>query len=239
MDLTIDPAALGTAALRLAVALLLGSLIGFERQWNQKMAGLRTNALVALGACGFVIFSVFVGQGDPTRVAAQVVTGIGFLGAGVILREGINVHGLNTAATLWCSAMVGTFAGAGYLLPSLVAAVFVVGTNLFLRPLVRRVNRFTVAAVDAETQYTVEIVCKGADEAQMRSVLLQALSHAGLGLRRLDSEDVADTSKVTVTAQAVAPKRNDAALEQIVGRLSLEPNVSAATWQVDRSTPEA
>ena len=73
----------------------------------------------------------------------------------------------------------------------------------------------------------------------MRSLLLQALTHAGLGLRRLDSEDIPDTSKVTVTAQAVAAKRNDTALEQIVGRLSLEPNVSAATWQIDRSIPEA
>ena len=81
---------LGETALRLGVALLLGSAIGFERQWNQKMAGLRTNALVALGAAGFVTFSGLVGAGDPTRVAAQVVTGIGFLGAGVILREGVN-----------------------------------------------------------------------------------------------------------------------------------------------------
>jgi putative Mg2+ transporter-C (MgtC) family protein len=177
------------------------------------MAGLRTNALVALGACGFVVFSGLVGQGDPTRVAAQMVTGIGFLGAGVILREGVNVHGLNTAATLWCSAMVGTLAGAGLLGPSVLA--------------------------DAETYYTVEITCRGAEEAHMRSLLLQALTHAGLGLRRLDSEDIVDTSKVTVTAQAVAAKRNDAALEQIVGRLSLEPNVSAAAWQIDRSIPEA
>ena len=119
---------------RLALAVLLGSAIGFERQWQQKMAGLRTNALVALGACGFVVFSALVNPADPTRIAAQVVTGIGFLGAGVILREGINVHGLNTAATLWCSAMVGTFAGGGYWGPSLVAAGFVVGTNLCLRP---------------------------------------------------------------------------------------------------------
>jgi putative Mg2+ transporter-C (MgtC) family protein len=108
-----DLASLGDPALRPAAALLLGCAIGFERQWNQKMAGLRTNALVALGASGFVVFSGLVGEGDPTRIAAQVVTGIGFLGAGVILREGINVHGLNTAATLWCSAMVGTLAGAG------------------------------------------------------------------------------------------------------------------------------
>jgi hypothetical protein len=99
-----DLASLGDSALRLGLALLLGCAIGFERQWNQKMAGLRTNALVALGASGFVVFSGLVGEGDPTRIAAQVVTGIGFLGPGVILGEGINVHGLNTAATLWCSA---------------------------------------------------------------------------------------------------------------------------------------
>src|SRR5580692_6955818 len=144
---------------RLGLALVLGSAIGFERQWHQKMAGLRTNALVALGSCGFVVFSGLVGQGDPTRVAAQVVTGIGFLGAGVILREGINVHGLNTAATLWCSAMVGTFAGGGYWVPSVVAAGFVVGTNICLRPLVRRLNKRSVLSVDAETCYTVTLTC--------------------------------------------------------------------------------
>ena len=233
-----DIPSLGEPALRLGLALILGSAIGIERQWQQKMAGLRTNALVALGASGFVVFSGLVGEGDPTRIAAQVVTGIGFLGAGVILREGVNVHGLNTAATLWCSAMVGTIAGAGFAGPSLLAAAFVIGTNLLLRPLVHVMNTRLLTSSDAETQYTVEIACLGADEAQMRSVLLNALSQAGLGLRRLDSEDIPDTSKVTVTAQAVAAKRNDAALEQIVGRLSLEPNVSAATWQIDRSIPE-
>ncbi len=226
-------------ALRLATALLLGCVIGFERQWNQKMAGLRTNALVALGAAGFVVFSGLVGEGDPTRIAGQVVSGIGFLGAGVILREGINVHGLNTAATLWCSAMVGSLAGAGLLGPGILAGTFVVGTNLCLRPLVRRVNSHFMAKTDGESHYTVEIACRGAEEAHMRSLLLQALSHAGLGLRRIESEDIPDTTRVTVTAQAVAPRRNDAALEQIVGRLSLEASVSAATWQIDRALPES
>jgi putative Mg2+ transporter-C (MgtC) family protein len=237
--MAIDSAELIGTVGRLGLALLLGSAIGFERQWHQKMAGLRTNALVALGSCGFVVFSGMVGQGDPTRIAAQVVSGIGFLGAGVILREGINVHGLNTAATLWCSAMVGTFAGGGFWLPSLAAAGFVVLTNLLLRTLVRRLNTISLTSTDAETQYSVELTCKGAEEAHMRSLLLHALSQAGLGLRRIDSEDVPDTSKVTVIAQAVAAKRTDAALEQIVGRLSLEPNVSAASWQVDRAIPEA
>ncbi len=223
---------------RLSLALALGCVIGFERQWHQKMAGLRTNALVALGSCGFVVFSAMVGQGDPTRVAAQVVTGIGFLGAGVILREGVNVHGLNTAATLWCSAMVGTFAGAGFWAPSLVAAVFVTGTNLLLRPLVRLVNTRVVSTPYMETYYTVTLTCNGAEEAHLRSLLLHALSQGSLGLRRVESADIPDTSKVTVTAQVLAAKRNDAALEQIVGRLSLEPHISAVTWQVDRTIPE-
>jgi putative Mg2+ transporter-C (MgtC) family protein len=225
--------ALTDAILRLALALLLGSAIGFERQWNQKMAGLRTNALVALGSCGFVVFSGMVGQGDPTRVAAQVVSGIGFLGAGIILREGVNVHGLNTAATLWCSAMVGTFAGGGFWAPSAVAAAFVVLTNLLLRPLVRQLNRRALSATDVETHYAVEITCKGMEEAHIRSLLLHGLSQSGLGLRRIDSEDIPETAKVTVTAHAMAGKRNDAALEQIVGRLSLEPYVTAATWQIE------
>ena len=211
---------LGEAALRLGVALLLGSAIGFERQWNQKMAGLRTNALVALGAAGFVTFS-------------------GLVGAGVILREGVNVHGLNTAATLWCLAMVGTMAGAGHGGPALLAAGMVIATNLVLRPLIRRLNSRLVTSSNAETHYTVEVVCRGAEEAQMRSLLLNAFAQSGLGLRRLDSEDIADTSKVTVTAQAVAAKRNDAALEQIVGRLSLDPTVTGVTWQIDRTILES
>src|ERR1700733_1667156 len=185
-----------TTVSQLGLAVMLGALIGFERQWHQKMAGLRTNALVALGASGFVILGSMIGTRDPTPIAAQVVTGIGFLGAGIILREGINVLGLNTAATLWCSAMVGTFAGSGYYLPSAIATAFVVATNLFLRPLVRLLNRQSLIATNAETQYSVEVTCKGSEEAHMRSLLLHSLSQAGLGLRLIDSEDIEDTSKV-------------------------------------------
>jgi putative Mg2+ transporter-C (MgtC) family protein len=227
------------AVLRLGLALGVGSAIGFERQWNQKMAGLRTNALVALGAAGFIVYSSMVGQGDPTRVAAQVVSGIGFLGAGIILREGVNVHGLNTAATLWCSAMAGSFAGGGFWALSLAAAGFVIATNFLLRPLVRRINRRAQLSFDAETHYTVEVTCKGTEEAHIRMLLLQGVVQAGLSLRRIDSEDIPETVKVAVTAQTVAARRNDAALEQIVGRLSLEPNVSGAMWQVSHAIPDS
>jgi putative Mg2+ transporter-C (MgtC) family protein len=88
-------------ALRVFVALLLGSAIGVERQWRQRMAGLRTNALVATGTCLFVLITPLVGHGaDPTQIAAYVVAGIGFLAGGVIFKERLSVSGLNTAATL-------------------------------------------------------------------------------------------------------------------------------------------
>src|SRR6516162_5241557 len=99
-------------ALHLASAFVLGSLIGAERQWRQHVAGLRTNALVAIGAAMFVMLAMPVLE-NTMRVASQVVSGIGFLGAGVIMREGLTVRGLNTAATLWCSAAVGTLSGSG------------------------------------------------------------------------------------------------------------------------------
>ena len=90
--------------IRLTVAFLLGSVIGLERQWRQRMAGLRTNTLVCVGAALFVMLSTMTpGDSSPTRIAAQVVSGIGFLGGGVILKEGATIRGLNTAATLWCA----------------------------------------------------------------------------------------------------------------------------------------
>jgi len=227
-------------ALRLGLALLIGAVIGFERQWRQRMAGLRTNALVALGAAGFVVFSsIASGTDSPTRVAAQVVSGIGFLGAGVILREGVNVRGLNTAATLWCSAMVGTFAGAGLYVASAIAGAFVVLTNLVLRPLVRLVNQQPMASAEIETHYAVEMRCQGQEEAHIRALLLQAAASAGLGLRRLTSENLEDSPQVTVSALLVSAIRNDAALEQIIGRMSLEPFVTAVHWQAEQAPADS
>jgi len=227
-------------ALRLATALLVGAVIGFERQWRQRMAGLRTNALVSIGAAGFVVFSAIVSGGNnPTQVAAQIVSGIGFLGAGVILREGINVRGLNTAATLWCSAMVGTFAGAGLLVASVLAGAFVVSTNLFLRPIVQVINRRPLATTEIETHYAVELRCQGQQEAHVRALLLQAASSTGLGLRRLTSENLEDSPQVTVSALLVSATRNDAALEQIAGRLSLEPFITAVHWQAEQAPTDA
>jgi putative Mg2+ transporter-C (MgtC) family protein len=220
-------------ALNLAVALCLGAAIGFERQWRQRLAGLRTNTLVALGAASFVTFAnLFPAEASPTRVAAQVVSGIGFLGAGIIFREGLNVRGLNTAATLWCSAAVGLLAGSAALLQACLVAAMIVAVNLLLRPLVRFINRQPKSSVELETKYEISVVCRGDAEARTRALLLQGLSTSSLHLHGLESSNIESTDHVRVVAHATTEGRNDAQLEQIVGRLSLEPTVSAARWSL-------
>jgi putative Mg2+ transporter-C (MgtC) family protein len=215
----------------------LAAVIGFERQWRQRLAGLRTNTLVALGAASFVVFeNPFSTEASPTRVAAQVVSGIGFLGAGIIFREGLNVCGPNTAATLWCFAAVGVLAGGGALSFAALAATMVIAVNLLLRPLVQRINRRPLALAELQSGYVVNAVCKGESEAHVRALLLQRLSAGGIHLRRLDSSNIEDSDRVEVLAVLSAEQRSDGALEQIVGRLSLEPSVTAARWRVEPLT---
>lgn len=222
------------AAINLAVAFCLSAVIGFERQWRNRLAGLRTNSLVAIGAASFVIFGALVpGDASPTRVAAQVVSGIGFLGAGLIFREGLSVRGLNTAATLWCSAAIGLLAGGGYLLYAAAATGFVVFVNLLLRPIVGFINRQPLTSTELDVGYLVSVTCPSLQEAHIRALLLQGLVGAGLQLRRLESTEREGTGSVVVTACVTAHQRADVDVEKIVGRLSLEPTVTVASWQAD------
>ncbi|MFH7000159.1 MgtC/SapB family protein [Flavobacterium sp. FlaQc-57] len=125
--------------MRLGMATLAGLIIGFERQWHHKETGLKTNMLVATGAAAFVLLSIKVAETAPnidvTRITAQVVMGVGFLGAGVIFREGPNVHGLNSAATIWCSAAIGCIAASGYFIEALICTFLVITVNTVIEPL--------------------------------------------------------------------------------------------------------
>lgn len=232
---------LADALLRLSLALLLGAAIGAERQWRQRMAGLRTNALVALGAAAFTVFGLVTpGDASPTRVAAQVVSGIGFLGAGVILREGLNIRGLNTAATLWCSAAIGVMCGAGALLLGAALAGLILAANLGLRPLVRLIDRQPQAGAEVEHLYTIEVTCKASKEQHIRALLVQAVSASEVRLRRLESSDVEPggdgaAERVAVRADLVSSGNAASWLEGVVGRLSLEASVSRAAWSEARA----
>jgi putative Mg2+ transporter-C (MgtC) family protein len=218
-------------AVRMLTALGFGAIIGFERQWRQRLAGLRTNTLVSLGAAIFFIFARQFEEADPTRVAAQVVTGIGFLGAGVISKEGANVRGLNTAATLWCSGAVGLLAGAGYWRHALLAVVLITSINLFMPRLIKLINRQPIETAEVETYYVVTVICRAHEEEKYRALLLQNFSAGDLHLRELDSADIEGSDRVEIVAQAMSEKPRELALEAIVGRLSLEAGVTAARWK--------
>ena len=221
--------------LRVAAALILGALIGSERQLRQRMTGLRTNALVSTGACLFVLMTQSVPgiAHDASRIAAYVVSGIGFLGGGVIMRDGLNVRGLNTAATLWCTAAVGVLCSMGLLLEAAIGTLIILCANILLRELTRSINRQTlVPAAEAVQHYTVQITCLAQDEVQVRSLMLHSLGNSDLRLQSLQSEDIESSQRMMVSAEVLGKPNLTQQLENLVSRISLEKGVSAVRWQV-------
>ncbi len=142
-------------AVRLGLALVLGAAIGLERQWRSRYVGLRTNTLVTIGSAAMTAFGMMLPVGgDPSAIVhiiAGIITGVGFLGAGVIIHEGVTVKGFHTAATLWCSVAVGMFAGAGHFAFAAVLTGFIVLVNVLLRPVTYLVNEITGGREDASS----------------------------------------------------------------------------------------
>jgi putative Mg2+ transporter-C (MgtC) family protein len=167
------------------------------------------------------------------RVAAQVVSGIGFLGAGVIMRQGLTVRGLNTAATLWCSAAVGTLSGSGQIQLAAVGTLGVLLANFGLRPLARLIDRQPTEPDNtaAEVLYLLGLACSEGED-HVRARRLQMTQTLPITLQSLYSEDLNAAGKVEVRANFHSAGRQDAMLENVVGRMSLEPEISAVSWQV-------
>lgn len=220
----------------LATAFGLGTMIGFERQWRQRSAGLRTNVLVAVGAAAFTDLGMrLLGVEGATRIIAYVVSGIGFLGAGVILKDGTNIRGLNTAATLWCSAAVGTFAGAGYAAEAAILAAFVLAGNTLLRPLVNFVNSRPIDTATTEAKYRVHAVCDHARVPDARDLLFEELEAAGYPVREIETLSETD-DQVELAAVLVPTTADTAALDAVVAALERSPAIESATWTVSTTS---
>lgn len=218
--------------LSLATAFVLGTLIGAERQYRQRTAGLRTNVLVAVGAAAFVDLAMqLAGADGAVRVIAYVVSGIGFLGAGVIMKEGTNVRGLNTAATLWSSAAVGSCAGADMIAQAAALTIFVLAGNTLLRPLVNAINRAPLDARSSEVTYYVRLTVSPEVVSDMRERLQDALEAAKYPVGDVDVVELSETQQevvATLVSTAVDPKELDA----VMARLETYPGVRNATWDV-------
>ena len=231
-----DPSGFGATVVSLACAFVLGGLIGLERQYRQRTAGLRTNVLVATGAASFVALGMRLNDAHgATQIIAYVVSGIGFLGAGVIMKEGAQVRGLNTAATLWASGAVGAASGAGFFAEAAALAAFVVAGNTLLRPLVDFVNRLPVSATSTEAHYAVHVVCRAEDVSEVRDLLFQEIERANYPVR--DIEILSENEDLVELAASLIPTSADSdELDAVVAALEKAEVVESATWTVSTTT---
>jgi putative Mg2+ transporter-C (MgtC) family protein len=215
--------------LRVGLAAVLGGAIGFERELREREAGLRTHMLVSVGAALFTLVSAYAWTDwrfstedglvfDPTRIAAQIVTGIGFLGAGAIIRQGLSVRGLTTAATLWVVAAIGMAAGAGYYAAAVITTVLVLISLWPLRIAARPVlGRFR----PEEGRLVVEL---GAG-ASTGSVL-ETVEAAGTRVRSLEFEEEGDSRRIDMRVRL--ERGQDAA--EVIDALTRAQEVKGARW---------
>jgi putative Mg2+ transporter-C (MgtC) family protein len=222
---------LPTFCLNVAGATVMGVVLGLERQYRGHPAGLRTNALVCLGATMFVSLSRLTGDSSPTRIAAYIVSGVGFLGGGVIIREGLNVRGMNTAATLWGCAAVGTLIGAGFFIYAAAGMAAILAVHVGLRPVAHWIDEQRKTSPGVEVSYRLTVQCDEAVQTLIRTIILRHVNaHAKLSVQGIQTRDE-EADRVTVTVDVFASERNDRAMEEVVERLNIEPGVRAVSWE--------
>ncbi|QJU58389.1 MgtC/SapB family protein [Sphingomonas sp. AP4-R1] len=215
-----------------AVALLLGAMIGAERQYRQRTAGLRTNALVALGASAFAdLAQKLAGDVEAIRVISYIVSGIGFLGAGVIMKKGMNVRGLNTAATLWCSAAVGACAGTDMAAEATTLTIFVIAGNTLLRPIVNAINRIPLAGSGLEATYSVVVTADPAMAPEVRDLLVD---HLELMRYPVADTEIQERSNghAEIRAKLISTAAIDTDLDSIAAHLEKTHSVQHASWEI-------
>jgi putative Mg2+ transporter-C (MgtC) family protein len=227
-----DPHVFVQTLIALGAAFVLGCAIGAERQYRQRSAGLRTNVLVCVGAAAFVdLGGRLLGTAGATQIVAYVVSGIGFLGAGVILKDGAQIKGLNTAATLWASAAVGAFAGAGLPAEAAAVTVFILAGNTLLRPLVNYLNRRPIRPGETEALYRVHVTCDPSDIARARDLLAKTLERHSYPIRDVETLSESEES-IELAATLTASSADYAELDAVVVELEAQPDIESATWSV-------
>ena len=226
--------ALAVTFVNLAAAFILGALIGIERQVRQRTAGLRTNTLVSVGAAIFVslgarLFEINGGSQTTITVVAYVVSGIGFLGAGAIMKEGASISGLNTAATLWGSGAVGACAGAGLLGEAGLAALFVLASNTLLRPVANRINRSPFREETSEATYMVFVICSRELQSDVREEVAEILDESSYPARQIDDHPFGEGEvEIEFTLYATAVQVDE--LNEAVKMAEALPGVRQAFW---------
>ncbi len=220
-----------TFIIRLTICFILSILIGLERQLRHRMVGLRTNVLVCIGAFLFVYLSFGISVSDQTRIAAQVVSGIGFLGAGVILRDGSKIKGLNTAATLWCVAAIGSLCASGLVVEATIGTLFVLLSNIILR-LISLIIMGKIKANEKE-KYTIRINCKKTKEEKVRANFAKIIDKNDLVLNSLERSEITEEE---IKLKAIIITRTPSKVEMVINKTSTDPGVVSITWKHEKES---
>ena len=215
--------------IRILVALFLSFSVGLERQWRRRAIGLRTNVLVCIGAFLFVTVPVMI-ESDDLKVAAQVVSGIGFLGAGVILKDGLNIRGLNTAATLWCSAALGVLCAYGLILEAITGTFFILMANILLRYITRKLMKHNLANMK---DYVINVVTSKDKELILRTTLIQGLNDEAIQVSGLETNEI-ENNKVDIEIYVSMDGKNEESLKHLITRFTMEPEVFYVGYKIDK-----
>ena len=221
--------------LRITCAVVFGFLIGLERQLTGHPTGIRINILICMGASLFTLFSYLTDAPDPTRIAAQVVTGIGFLCSGMIFKEGLSVRGLNTAATMWCTAAIGVLTSSGHLLYATAAMAVLIGSNLFFKFVAVRIHplaHFGQEDGEEATSYTLSVTCTEAYEFHIRGAIISHLNKAKLRLTNLESADEIGNKVEIEAIVQINGRRRDEHIERLTAQIALEQGVTKSGWEI-------
>jgi len=215
--------------IRIGSAVLFGFLIGFERQLTGHPAGIRTNALVSLGSSIFVIFSLIMETNDQTRIAGQIVTGVGFLCTGIIFKDGVGIRGLNTAATIWCTAAIGVLTSSGYTMYAFVATVLLMTVNVILRPIS---NRISPMFDETGKCYKITAVCDEDKKMFIRSIIMDHISSAKLILTDLESKDIEGGKSKVIAKMNIYGNHKDEIAETLINKIRGEEHVTSVGWEI-------
>ncbi len=223
--------------IRMLLSVLLGAIIGTERELTKHYAGIVTNIIVCVGAFAFTSFSYIAGGAnvDVTRIAAQIVSGIGFLGAGVILSDGTKVKGINTAATIWASAAVGTLCCLDKFWYAVLVAAAILISHLVIHPITEAIKKKSeydkTKPSKTETYYSVSVVCAEENAPKIKADMIEQIRNTNdVLLRKLQTTDL-DSGNVKVRAEVSAKNKNHELIESIIAVIAANKNIISTGWK--------
>lgn len=205
--------------IRIMMSFIYSLIIGLERQLRGRAIGLRTNVLVCIGAFLFASFSFLTQSGDIGRIAAQVVSGIGFLGAGVIIKDGANIRGLNTAATLWCDAAIGILCASGHLLEAGIGTGLILFSNVVLRFLTMKISRNNLK----HQIYDFNILCKKNNEQNVKNLITKLVNHDEINLTNITSKE--EGENINISVSLIADTNSNYLVDKLLSKLTSDSAV--------------